>query len=347
MDIPIRRGPLVVLESLGLALSLVLVGVHFGWIAQESVPCPRGSIFACSSILKGPWSAVYGVPWAVLGAVYFAGHLLLTAGGACTATVRWLKVAGVLSGIFVVMGLRAVELVHLRKICPMCWGVAVVTLAQAAAAWNWWPGLASWPVWARLGAVLTVSMAALGVVLTVLLLRVDVRRSGGGVVTTFVAEPADTAGSGAVTTGTVIAQVVMEPKPDRAAVVHFTQPLGSPIEGPEVELIRSRGWTVTANPGVVQEALARMAPVLLFAYDPLCEECHATMKEGLTAQDWPTTLVVTRVAVEESALPPEVTGEVRRSPTLLLLDSRGQVLWRHEGRISFENLVRGVESGLR
>jgi hypothetical protein len=141
-------------------------------------------------------------------------------------------------------------------------------------------------------------------------------------------------------TGTSVSLPAVAVKPS------LTQPLGSPIEGPEVELIRNAGWIITANPGAVQEAMAVLAPVLVFAYDPLCEECHATMRSGLSGADFPTTFGLARVAVEESALPPELSPQVAKVPTLMLVTAGGKVAWKHEGRINAEDLLRQVSEAL-
>ncbi len=346
---PPRRSVLLALETIGVLLSLLMVGIHFGWIAQESVPCPRGSLFACSSILKGDWSSFLGVPWSVLGTIYFGGHLVLTlvgpkeGMGTPAIGVRWLKTFGVLSGIVVVMGLRGIELVHLRKICPLCWGVALVTLCQAAASWRWCPILPGWNLAFRSLTVMVVGFAALGIVLTILLLQVDVRRVS---LAQFSIPNGLSAVQSAPPERSTTSSIVSGQSSPGARPPAWLQPLGSPIPGPEVDLLVERGWTVTANPGLVQEALRLKRPVLLFAYDPMCEECHATMKEGLGREEWPTTSSVVRVAVEEASLPPEISNHVNKVPTLLLMGPGGTIVWRHEGRIEFSALMMSLSQAM-
>lgn len=354
---------LLAAEILGLSLSLVMVAMHFNLISQEAVPCPRGAIFACGSILKGPWSVFLGVPWALWGALYFLGMGVLTIIGPKNELWRWLKAAGLLSGLLVVASLRGVELVHLRRICPMCWGVALITLTQILLAWSWIPRIQPFSLPARMGLIILSFFATLGISLTAILLTFDVRRAPAPetafrlvaqspLVEGFDSQPVspDVAfgqvRSGSETSETRVNAVQEALVSSAPAAVGFQNHPGSPIEGPETDLLRQRNWAIVANPFFVEEALSFNRELIIFAYDPLCEECHWVMKNVLGAPEFQLHPALLALAVEESALPPRFATEVRQVPTILLFNNKGEVVWNHAGRLSVEELVKSLQEKL-
>ncbi|MCX7019117.1 MAG: vitamin K epoxide reductase family protein [bacterium] len=127
--------PLYVVECAGLSIAIYLLLISLKILYPESVPCPRGSIFACHSILRGQYAHIGPFSIAGMGVMYFAGQLVLTV---LLRRKGWLKPAKfvcVLGGLAFVAYLRALELLYLHKICPWCYGVALTTLLEMYFAW--------------------------------------------------------------------------------------------------------------------------------------------------------------------------------------------------------------------
>ena len=124
----INKSWFFVVEIIGLGLSLYLYLVSTGMVPTP--PCARNSIFACSSILRGDYSHFGPFSVAAMGGVYYLCHLMLTV-GLREKLAQSFKALLVFSGLIFVAWLRSIELIYEHKICPWCWGVALVTLIHA------------------------------------------------------------------------------------------------------------------------------------------------------------------------------------------------------------------------
>lgn len=412
----VSRLGLALVEFVGMAIAAYLTMIAFRWIHQGEVPCLRSKLFACDSIVRGMFSKIGPVSIALLGFLYFAGQLVLTA---LLPRARWvviLKVAGVFAGLLFVAWLRALELVWLKKLCPWCWGVALMTVIEAALTWPLAaPPLPAMRLGGRLVGAVVFLFAFLGMTTAVELIF---RPSSGGTTRFFGYKPAQedldeveekkpprppagTAGKrerdGAkknqasakpATPPKAVADASRSRRPESppgAADVSRTQPqpgnslydMGGtapaaptppaataaaparvapaadepepPIDLPDVPelmLLQQRGWRMVASTERLETLVRERGPVLLMVYDPFCEECHATMKKGLNS-DEVDQLPVTRVAIDQSSLSGQISALVSHVPTLLLLNSQGQALWTHTGRIKSADLVREVTSRLQ
>ncbi len=156
------KWPVAVAECIGLGISLYLALISFELIHKQGVPCPRGSFFACHSVLKGQYANLGPVPIALLGLIYFIGQLFLTILQTKKGPIRWLKFTAAATGMVFVAYLRSLELVHLKAICPWCWAVAAALLAELILLY---PAVA--PPFPRLGWSSRIAAAACGLFLCV------------------------------------------------------------------------------------------------------------------------------------------------------------------------------------
>jgi hypothetical protein len=118
------------------------------------------------------------------------------------------------------------------------------------------------------------------------------------------------------------------------------------LETDEVAILSKRGWNVVAVTESVQSYIRSKPPVLLLAFDPFCEECHALIHDGLDTNDI-ARLPVTLVAVEQTSLEGELSDQVKNVPTLLLIEASGKTLFKHEGRMETKVLTAEIEKSLQ
>lgn len=114
----------------GLAVSAYLAYAHF--TSATVLSCPDTALVNCVKVTTSPQSMLVGViPVAVAGLGYFVAMTLLCSPMAWRSPqglVRWVRVAGVVTGIGMVCYLVYVELVVLDALCVYCTAVHVVTL---------------------------------------------------------------------------------------------------------------------------------------------------------------------------------------------------------------------------
>lgn len=118
----------LVVTLLGVALSIYLTIEHF--TSAAVLACPEGQTINCAKVTSSTWSAVFGIPVAVLGLVYFVAMTLLV------TPVAWrqrkldpVRIVGAAGGALMVLYLIYVELFLVNALCLWCTGVHVVTVA--------------------------------------------------------------------------------------------------------------------------------------------------------------------------------------------------------------------------
>src|SRR5712671_111212 len=87
--------------------------------------CDINATVSCSEVLLSRYSSAWGVPMAILGAIWFAGALVLLGAGTVGRASLRENVPGYLfamstAGLAVVLYLAYVSLVVLKVYCPLC-----------------------------------------------------------------------------------------------------------------------------------------------------------------------------------------------------------------------------------
>lgn len=350
-----NRWPVLVTEVIGLGLAGYLTLLTFGLIGGGHVPCPRGTIFACESVVRGPWSRLGPLPFSLLGTLYFAASLALTLLSGKSRLVQWAKLGLVFSGIFVVAWLRAVEILALQKICPWCLAVALATLTQAVLHYpGFTPPLpkAAWP--GRFAAVL----GTFAVLLAAMIAGGMVRSPGAS----RVASDDDLIATAPAPTATPLPAPRHAPAAEPARLPSGTpRPTPTPRPAPEptpaevaapavpdndeTRILRRRGWKLIGDSRSITQALRSQPPVLLYTYDEHCETCKALVRGGLDGTELDD-LPITRLAIEQAMLTGRISDQVPNVPSLLLITGTGQIIFRHEGMMSGDRIRAEVEAAL-
>jgi uncharacterized membrane protein len=350
------RWTTFVFELAGLIVSTYLVLISLKVIYPGEVPCPRGKLFHCASVLRGEWSKLGPVPISILGMVYFLLQAFLTA--AAEQNRLWVqraKLILVAIGVLYIAWLRAVEIVWLKGLCPWCWAVAFLTLAEAYLLYP----LASPPLpkagWGkRLGILIggfVVCVVAAVIVAFVIYeqqqarARTELKREVGPKRTPL---PTPSVAATKVAVSPTVKPTV-SPAPTKAPALPPVNE-GSVEEGVpvtnEVKILVRHGWTVVAATESVDRYIREQAPVLLLVFDPWCEECQAFIRGGLESDEI-RKLPVKLVAIEQGSLNGKLSDEVENVPTLMLLDRRATVLFKHVGRMGTQELIDAVERHLK
>ncbi|MGB9690908.1 MAG: vitamin K epoxide reductase family protein [Candidatus Sumerlaeaceae bacterium] len=347
-----------VVELAGFAISVYLVLISFRIIYPDTVPCPRGKLFHCASVLRGEWSKIGPVPISVLGALYFLAQAFLTAAAERSrGWVHSLKVWLCVAGLAFISWLRAVEIVWLKGLCPWCWAVALATFLEAFLVYP----LASPPLprlsWPK----------RLGYLAAAILVFVIVATVFG-----FVIFEREQQAARKELSKETAAQPTPKPKPTVAplptrvtappAATQSPQPsptkgrpgppsnVGSVEDGVpvtnEIKLLVKHGWTVVASAESVQRYIRNDAPVLLLVFDPWCEECQAFIRGGLESDEI-RKQPVKLVAIEQGSLEGRFSAEITHVPTVLLIDRAGNILFKHEGRMPTQQVISAIEKHLR
>lgn len=355
----VSKLPFVITESVGLALAGYLFLVSTQLIGNGKLPCGRSKWFACESAVQGPMSYIGPFSFAAMGILYFLLHLALTL-GMRDRLAQWGKVLLVGGGIFFIAWLRSLEFLYLHKICPWCWGVALVTLINAGFTWP-----LAYPVLPRLRPLQIAGAIAGGFIL---LVGVVTLLEGGLKVGAWMQRQprkgsAATAPSADVTPTTTPAPAktpAPTPKPTPApAATTGAQATPTPAPTPrldpepeladseDVRVLRARGWRHAPSGEAVVRAVKVAPPVLMLAYDPYCNDCHHLITKVLN-NDVMNSIPVTRLAIQESMLSGQVDKMVKEMPTLILFGKGGNVLMEHVGsRISPQELADKIRQSLQ
>lgn len=347
-------------ELLGLGLSLFLVLISFKIIYPTEVPCPRGKLFHCTSVLRGEWSKWGPIPISVLGVVYFLFQSFLTAlAERHRPWIHRVKIGGAAGALLYLAWLRAVEIVWLKGLCPWCWAVALVTLLEVYLLYPLaMPPLPRLSVGKRVGAIAAVFLASV-VVATGFGFwlfereQTHAKRELARELGQKTAVPSTTPVAKKAANPPDAPPRVAEVKPSPTRAVERNSPpqnVGEVEEGVlltnEIKILVRHGWAVVSSTKSVNRAIEKESPVLLLVFDPFCEECHAFIRGGLESQEI-RKLPVKLVAIEQSALEGKLSNEVSHVPCLMLIDRAGNVLFKHEGRMTTPEVVKAVETHLR
>jgi len=112
------------MSVLGIAVSLYLYLLHRGIIGE--VYCPIGG---CDAVMASKWSAIYGVPVALLGLIYYIWFIALVVLKNFNENlmINLALLATVLGGILFTIYLRFVEIFYVHEFCMWCW-VSVICI---------------------------------------------------------------------------------------------------------------------------------------------------------------------------------------------------------------------------
>jgi len=118
----------LVVCGLGLLDAAYLTFEHY--TASTTLACSETATVNCLRVTTSSYADVLGIPFAVLGVVFFLGMGLLCLPVAWRRPgrpLRLIRVAGAVVGVLVALYLVWVELFRLDAICLYCTGVHVLT----------------------------------------------------------------------------------------------------------------------------------------------------------------------------------------------------------------------------
>jgi uncharacterized membrane protein len=138
------RSPRAILTTiccvLGLGIATYLTLAHYTNVV--SLTCPAsGHVINCEKVTTSPESAVFGIPVALLGLLYFVAMTPLCLPLAWRSTNRYvapLRLALAISGIGFVFYLLYSELFTIKAICLWCSAVHILTLVLFGAIVTGW-----------------------------------------------------------------------------------------------------------------------------------------------------------------------------------------------------------------
>jgi uncharacterized membrane protein len=131
-SVRVPRWPAVtslVLSLVGLAVAVYLTVEHY--TSSTTLACPESSVINCQKVTTSAQSAVFGIPVALLGLIFFVVVLpacLPAAWRSRRPEVRWGRLAFTLVGVGFVVYLIYTELFTLNAICLWCTAVHVITV---------------------------------------------------------------------------------------------------------------------------------------------------------------------------------------------------------------------------
>jgi uncharacterized membrane protein len=115
---------------LGLGTSIYLTVEHY--TASTTLACPETGAVNCQRVTTSAESTIAGVPWALLGAVFFASLVVLglpAAWRSRSITVRYGRIGLAVAGVVSVIYLICVELFVVNALCLWCTVAHVAALA--------------------------------------------------------------------------------------------------------------------------------------------------------------------------------------------------------------------------
>jgi uncharacterized membrane protein len=116
------------LSFIGLGIAIYLTIEHFRGVAPV---CSASGHIDCLKVTKSSQSEIFGhIPVALTGLAYFVVMIALLSPWAWRARapwIAWLRVAGAVSGMGMVVYLVFVEAVQIKAICLWCTGVHITT----------------------------------------------------------------------------------------------------------------------------------------------------------------------------------------------------------------------------
>ncbi|GAA3451283.1 MULTISPECIES: vitamin K epoxide reductase family protein [Dactylosporangium] len=123
----------LILSVVGLGISVYLTVEHF--TASSTLACPDTGALNCLKVTTSQQSAVFGIPVAVLGLVYFVAMLAVSPGPLWRSklpAVRYGRLALAAIGVLFVFYLVFAEFFTLNAICLWCTGVHVLAVGLFA-----------------------------------------------------------------------------------------------------------------------------------------------------------------------------------------------------------------------
>jgi len=371
------KVPFLVVEVLGLALSVYLFLVSTELLGKDMLPCGRTKWFACEKIIQGPFSHFGPFSVAAMGVIYYLLHLALTA-GLRDRSAQLLKAAIVSGGLAFIAWLRMLEFKYVGKICPWCWGVALLTLIHAGISYS----LASPPLPRMRRGTLAASIFVGFVILIGLITLLELGVKSGEMLlnqgfgpTAEVERPARPDSLPAIAKPKVTATPTPTPRPrstpaPASPVAATPVPTAPPanaaetatpapprpqaslppepqiLDTPETRALRNQGFRHAGSGEDVIAILKVKPPVLLLVYDPFCKDCHNLIMNVLSAPPF-AQLPVTKVAIQESMLSGQINEMVKEMPTLILFGPQGDILFSRTGsKVAPEDLARDIRNAI-
>lgn len=380
-SLPVSKTPYLVIELIGLCLSFFLFGISVKLFGDMEIPCTRNKWFGCESILQGYFSHFGPFSIAVMGVIYYVCHLMLSV-GLKDRFAQISKVLLVFGGLIFIAWLRSLELIYIKKICPWCWGVALITLIHAGITYRLLippfprlklPGLIGSILGGFIVIVGLTSILELGLGIGKIMMnqeRKDLASTGGKPIqierggekisvkapipikTPVKETPKATpktpvpAASSELPTPEVKATPKVTPTPTPATATFDPEPKLN--QTAETRILKERGWRHAPSGESVIRAIkvSRPKPVLMLAYDPMCSDCHNLITKVLS-NPLLDSLPVTKIAIQESMLSGQINEWVTEIPTMYLIGADGSSLLKIVGsRISAEQLNQEIRSKL-
>ncbi|MDQ2725347.1 MAG: vitamin K epoxide reductase family protein [Actinomycetota bacterium] len=113
----------------GAGISGYLTYVHFN--NPTGLACPATGIIDCAKVVTSSYSVIAGVPVPVAGLAFFVAMAALCSPWAWRSArpvLRWIRVAGAVSGVVMISWLIYAELFRLDALCLWCTSVHVITV---------------------------------------------------------------------------------------------------------------------------------------------------------------------------------------------------------------------------
>ncbi|TCC61371.1 vitamin K epoxide reductase family protein [Kribbella pittospori] len=117
------------LSIAGVAVAAYLTYEHF--TAGSTLACPETGVVNCVKVTSSEYSAVFGIPVALLGLGFFVAMTVLCLPSVWRASSAWpgrVRLAAVVVGVLFVFYLVWAELFQIDAICLWCTVVHVLTL---------------------------------------------------------------------------------------------------------------------------------------------------------------------------------------------------------------------------
>jgi uncharacterized membrane protein len=121
------------LSLLAVGLTAYLTVTHY--TDPAALACPDSGVINCTLVTTSRWSAIVGVPVALLGLLWALGMTALSLPWAWRASAGWVppaRLAGAAAGAAMVLYLVYVELFRVDALCLWCTGVHLTALALFA-----------------------------------------------------------------------------------------------------------------------------------------------------------------------------------------------------------------------
>jgi uncharacterized membrane protein len=353
----IPRLPVGFVELVGLGIAIFLMLISMGVLYAGEIPCPRGRLFACHSVLRGKFSHLGPFPIAHMGVLYFVVQLGLTwLMGSRMRGIGFLKAMMTLGGLGFIGYLRSIEILWLRAMCPWCLAVALAVIVEAVLLYSIFaPPLPKLGWFGRVVIVFLFFFASVGITCAAgAFIRIPKTlppRPASTPAALPTPRPASTpqVQNGARPTQTSAPRRTPEPTRAPVRATPTPQPEDTGLleypDSPEGLVFRDRQWKLVADTEALMRTIDAEAPVLMLAYDPYCPVCEQVITESL-ADARMDLLPVTKVAIDQRELVGELSPHVVNVPTLLVVGPGGQVLFKHEGLISADDIIARVEQVL-